>query len=44
MKKYTNPEMELYFVIVDVITTSGAVDPADDLGSDNDFGALPAVD
>ena len=22
MKKYTNPEMELYFVIVDVITTS----------------------
>jgi len=40
MRKYENPEMNLYMIPVDVITTSG--DPADNLGDDNDFGNLPA--
>ena len=39
MRKYENPEMKLYEISVDVITTSG--DPADNLGNDSDFGALP---
>lgn len=43
MKKYSNPVLEIYALSMDVITTSGG-DPADNLGSDDNFSALPSTE
>ena len=40
MKKYIQPEMELYLVAIDVITTSGQGNPADNFGDDSEFTPL----
>lgn len=41
MKKYIQPEMELYLVAIDVITTSvQGGDPADNFGDDSEFSPL----
>ncbi|MBQ8885644.1 MAG: hypothetical protein IJY62_04705 [Clostridia bacterium] len=42
MKQYIHPEMEIFKVAADVITTSDV--GADNLGNDGDFQVLPALD